>query len=95
MNEILLLILTWLPIPVEVAGFIVVLKVMLKEIVKKLEIPDKLVKVTDNMRKEMYELNKANAEIIALNKKLLEDNEQLKLQLKGVIAHGKERFKKN
>lgn len=95
MNQVVLLILTWLPAVISSVVLPVSAKFIVSGIKKALEKPEKQEKELKDLRSDLGRLNKCNNELADLCKKLLEDNESLKLQIKGVIQNGREKIKKN
>lgn len=93
MNEIVLLILNYLPPVLSVGALGVIAKIIISSVSKKLEESTRILKETQELKGQLSLLNKRNREVIELVERVVEENEELKLQLKGVITNGK--VKKN
>lgn len=87
MNEILLLILSYLPIPVELAFFLLIAKFIKGLLSKASALPDKLVKETTETKNAVVRVVSQNEDLKQINEKLAQENEELKALLKGFIKH--------
>ena len=90
MNETLLLVLTWIPVVVESSLFVALIKVLAKKIKEHFSMPEKLVKETKSVNGNVGALNKQVAMLIEENRKLLKQNENLIMQLKGFKEYGED-----
>lgn len=84
MNEILLLVLTWLPVVAESGLFVVIAKFVARKLKEHFSIPEKIIKENSELRGEVGKLNKRLSDELEETKKLKEDLERLTLQLKGI-----------
>lgn len=88
MNDIVILILTWLPLIPESALLVFAIKFISKKIKEHESLPDKVLSEVKKANHENAILCKDNQEIKEMLVKALKDNEELKLRIKGVLPHG-------
>ena len=84
MNDILLLVLTWLPVVAESGLFVVIAKFVAKKTKDHFSIPEKIVKENSELRGEVGKLNKRLNEEVEEVKKLREELNRFSLQLRGI-----------
>ena len=84
MNDILLLVLTWLPVVAESGLFVVIAKFVAKKTKDHFSIPEKIVKENSELRGEVGKLNKRLNEEVEEVKKLREEPNRFSLQLRGI-----------
>lgn len=89
MNNIVLLILNYLPPVASLGGLVVVGKVFLKKLSDKVKVPDKLLEEIKEVKSVNYKLNKQNEELLSKLDKVIEENEELKLRAKGIMPNDK------
>lgn len=95
MNEILFLILAWLPIPVEATFLIILFKMVIKKIGESVSLPEKQLKTTQKLEGQVASLSRSISELVEINEQLHKDNVELKMQLRGFKRYGEEQVKKN
>ena len=84
MNEIVLLVLTWLPVVAESGLFAVIAKFIAKKMKDHFSIPEKIVKENSELRAEVGRLNKRINEEVEEIRKLREELNRFSLQIKGI-----------
>jgi len=89
MKEVLVLILSWLPVPIEFAGLILACKFLGKKMKETVSEPSKAIKATEKVSQEISALNAKLKDSIELNCKLLAENEQLRKEKKGLAKYEK------
>lgn len=94
MNQVVLLVLTWLPVVAQTGLFAFIAKFISKKMKEHFDTPERTNKEIKELRSELGKLNKNNCDLIEYTKKLLEDNKNLKMQFKGIKNYG-ENVKKN
>ena len=95
MEQILLLIFSWIPVPVELT-FLLILLARAKKIIKDaVSIPEKQLKATQALQEQVKNQNSQLTKVIEENEQLHKDNVELKLELRGHRKYGKDEVKKN
>ena len=94
MNQIVTLVLTWLPLLFESGLLIYIIRFIAKELKKHFSIPEKLVTEIKDLKLEIRNVNNNNAKISEENKKLQDQVYRLTMQLKGINVYG-EKERKN
>ena len=94
MNEILLLVLAWLPVVAESGLFVALIKFLAKKMKEHFTMPEKIVNETKELKGSVGALNKQIAMLIEENRKLLRQNENLVMKLRGFKNYG-ENVEKN
>ena len=89
MNNILVLILSWLPVPIEFAGIVLACKFLSKKVKETVSEPSKAIKASEKVSQELSALNAKLKECLDLNCKLLSENEQLRRERKGLTKYEK------
>ena len=93
MNEVLLIVLTWLPVVAE-SGLLVILAKVFKKLLKEhFSIPEKIVKENKELRGDIVNLNKGLMNLSEENRALKEEIRKLILEMRGIKSH--ESIKKN
>lgn len=95
MNEILFLILAWLPIPVEATFLIILFKMVIKKVGESVSLPEKQLKATKRLEEQGASLFREITQLKEINEQLHKDNVELKMQLRGFKRYGEEQVKKN
>lgn len=95
MNEILFLILAWLPIPVEATFLVIIFKILIKKVSDSVSVPEKQLKATKELDAKIGYLSREITHLVEINESLHKDNIALKMQLRGHKHYGEEQVKKN
>ena len=95
MNEILFLILAWLPIPVEATFLVIIFKILIKKVSDSVSVPEKQLKATKELDAKIGYLSREITHLAEVNENLHKDNIALKMQLRGHKHYGEEQVKKN
>ena len=94
MNEVLLIVLTWLPVVAESGLFVIVAKFLAKKMKDHFSTPENMLKEVKDAKASIGALHREIADLIAENRKLIRLNEQLTMKLKGFKDYDEE-IKKN
>lgn len=90
MEQILLLILSWIPIPAEIILLIVIFVKTKATVNNAVSLPKKQVKATEDLKEQVKTLNIKLVKMIEENEQLHKDNVDLKLELRGHRKYGKD-----
>ena len=90
MNEVLLLVATWIPVVVESGLFVWLIKFIDKKIKNHFSTPTKLVNEIKDLRASNGALNKQIAMVIEENRKLQRLNQKLLMKEKGFLNYDEE-----
>jgi regulator of replication initiation timing len=90
MNDILLLVATWIPVVVESGLFVWLIKFIDKKIKNHFSTPNKLVNEIKDLRASNGALNKQIAMVIEENRKLQRLNQKLLMKEKGFLNYDEE-----
>lgn len=93
MNEILLLVLTWLPVLAESGLFVIVGKFLSKQLKEHFSLPKRIVEESKELKREISSLNQKLASLAGENAGLKEEIHKLILEMRGIKAN--ESVKKN
>lgn len=94
MKEIILIIVSWIPVPVISLLLAVAAKYIGKKIKDNVELPEKNLDELKALKSEMRQLNSHNAKLSEENQQLQTQIHNLTMQLKGFINYGED-VKKN
>lgn len=87
MNDILLLVLTWIPVIAESGLAVVLVKYIAKKLEKHFSTPEKLLGEIKELRASNGALNKQIAMVIEENRKLQRQNHKLLMKEKGIVDY--------
>lgn len=93
MSEIVLIILTWLPVVAESGLFVLVVKFLAKQLKEHFSLPKRIVEESRELKREISSLNQKLAYLAGENSGLKEEIKNLILEMRGIKAN--ESIKKN
>lgn len=90
MNEVVLIIVSWLPVLVESGFFVVIVKFLDKQLKNHFSTPEKLIKEIKDLKASNAALNKQVALVIEENHKIQRENHRLMMKEKGFRDYDEE-----